>query len=183
MAESIIPIQLRRDTQANWASVNPVLTDGEIGYEKDTLRFKMGDGVSTWNALPYGGIYGPSPTNMYVSYGDGSDGDLSLSSGLFTLTRDMYYNNLTLSGTSTIRTNGFRLYIKGTLDISNAGFMAIHHRGIEGLAATTQTGATAPTAAVAGTLGAQGAAGAGGTGVAGAGVQAAAVAATSPAIS
>ena len=54
-------IQLRRDTAANWAAVNPVLADGEIGLEQDTGQFKVGNGMSTWTSLPYGGIQGPSP--------------------------------------------------------------------------------------------------------------------------
>lgn len=52
-------IQLRRDTAANWATVNPVLADGEIGLEQDTGQFKLGNGVSTYTALPYGGLQGP----------------------------------------------------------------------------------------------------------------------------
>lgn len=41
----------RRDTAANWTSVNPVLAAGEIGYETDTNKFKIGDGVSAWTAI------------------------------------------------------------------------------------------------------------------------------------
>ncbi len=46
-------IQWRRDTAANWASANPVLGEGEPGLETDTKKFKLGDGVSTWNTLTY----------------------------------------------------------------------------------------------------------------------------------
>ena len=46
-------IQLRRDTAGNWLAENPILADGEPGYEKDTGRMKYGDGISNWNALPY----------------------------------------------------------------------------------------------------------------------------------
>jgi len=46
-------IQLRRDTAANWTSVNPILADGEQGYEKDTGLQKIGDGLSLWTLLPY----------------------------------------------------------------------------------------------------------------------------------
>lgn len=47
----------RRDSAANWQSVNPVLAAGEIGVElgatpSDT-KFKIGDGVTPWNDLPY----------------------------------------------------------------------------------------------------------------------------------
>lgn len=43
-----VRIQLRRDTAANWTSVNPTLLSGEIGIETDTLKFKIGNG-QRWN--------------------------------------------------------------------------------------------------------------------------------------
>lgn len=46
-------IQQRRDPAATWASVNPVLYEGEAGHESDTGEWKLGDGVTAWNALPY----------------------------------------------------------------------------------------------------------------------------------
>lgn len=46
-------IQLRRGTAAHWASVDPILAEGEIGLELDTGKRKIGDGVQAWTALPY----------------------------------------------------------------------------------------------------------------------------------
>jgi hypothetical protein len=46
-------MQVRRDTAANWITVNPVLASGEIGYETDTGYLKVGNGTSAWTALPY----------------------------------------------------------------------------------------------------------------------------------
>ena len=46
-----IRIQLRRDTAANWISSNPVLRQGEMGIETDTLKIKLGDGTSTWTQI------------------------------------------------------------------------------------------------------------------------------------
>ena len=46
-----IRIQLRRDTAANWTSSNPVLRAGEFGIETDTLKFKIGNGSSTWTQI------------------------------------------------------------------------------------------------------------------------------------
>ncbi len=46
-------IQLRRDTSANWSSVNPVLSQGEIGLNLTTGQFKIGDGSTAWNSLSY----------------------------------------------------------------------------------------------------------------------------------
>jgi hypothetical protein len=46
-------IQVRRDTAANWTSINPTLASGEIGLETDTNKTKFGNGSSTWTALSY----------------------------------------------------------------------------------------------------------------------------------
>jgi hypothetical protein len=46
-------IKLRRDTSANWSSVNPVLNDGEMGLDTTNDKIKIGDGTSTWSTLPY----------------------------------------------------------------------------------------------------------------------------------
>lgn len=39
-------IQLKNDTAAFWTSSNPILLNGEIGFENDTGRFKVGDGTT-----------------------------------------------------------------------------------------------------------------------------------------
>jgi hypothetical protein len=46
-------IQVRRDTSANWTSTNPTLFSGEIGFETNTGKFKIGNGSSAWSALDY----------------------------------------------------------------------------------------------------------------------------------
>jgi hypothetical protein len=46
-------IQTRRDTAANWTSTNPTLAAGEMGFETDTLKFKVGDGSTAWTSLSY----------------------------------------------------------------------------------------------------------------------------------
>ena len=47
--------KFRRDTAANWTSVNPVLAAGEIALETDTspYRVKIGNGSTAWVSLPY----------------------------------------------------------------------------------------------------------------------------------
>lgn len=45
--------KLRRDRSSNWVRINPILGDGEPGYERDTGRFKIGDGVHNWLELEY----------------------------------------------------------------------------------------------------------------------------------
>lgn len=44
--------RIRRDTAANWTTVNPVLASGQFGYETDTGILKIGDGVATWSVRP-----------------------------------------------------------------------------------------------------------------------------------
>ena len=48
-------IQVRRDTAAAWTSANTTLANGEIGFETDTNKFKIGNGTA-WTAL----VYSPS---------------------------------------------------------------------------------------------------------------------------
>jgi hypothetical protein len=50
-------MQQRKGTAAQWISTNggdgPVLNAGEIGFESDTNKFKIGDGVNHWVDLTY----------------------------------------------------------------------------------------------------------------------------------
>ena len=59
-------IKFRRDTSANWTSVNPIPAQGEPCYETDTGKLKIGNGSDNYVALPY------------VSDGGGSSGDLPI---------------------------------------------------------------------------------------------------------
>lgn len=40
----------------NWLLANPILLRGELGIEYDTGKMKIGDGSSSWAALPYIGV-------------------------------------------------------------------------------------------------------------------------------
>jgi hypothetical protein len=46
-------MQQRRGTAAQWTSANPTLAAGEIGFETDTNKFKVGNGSSAWSSLAY----------------------------------------------------------------------------------------------------------------------------------
>ena len=92
MPEIVIPQRFaqRRDIPANWASKNSVLWEGEIGFEQDpgtlqTLKWKIGDGVTPWNSLPYFSSGGGGSGAWIVGSGvpdpgDGDDGDMYLNS-------------------------------------------------------------------------------------------------------
>ncbi len=46
-------LQLRRDSAATWAAVNPVLASGEVGADLTAMKIKVGNGVLSWNSLPF----------------------------------------------------------------------------------------------------------------------------------
>lgn len=47
----LVTFKVRGDTAANWAAVNPVLADREIGFDKTNKTIKVGDGATAWNSL------------------------------------------------------------------------------------------------------------------------------------
>ena len=47
--------QLPVYTAETLAAKNPVLLKGEVVYESDTRKHKVGDGTTAWNSLPYAG--------------------------------------------------------------------------------------------------------------------------------
>lgn len=49
-------IQLRRGAASQWTSINPTLSAGEVGYETDTGKYKIGDGITAWTSLKYAAI-------------------------------------------------------------------------------------------------------------------------------
>lgn len=78
----------------------------------------------------------------FLFFGDGTDGDVVVSSGTTTLARDMFYRNLTISGTGSIDPAGYRIFVSGILDLTAAPANAIARNGGDGGLSTT-TGGTA----------------------------------------
>jgi hypothetical protein len=68
-----VRIQLRRDTAENWGLSNPVLREGELGIETDTLKIKIGNGTP-WNSITNYANVVPSDLNTtldgYVTVND-----------------------------------------------------------------------------------------------------------------
>jgi hypothetical protein len=70
-------------------------------------------------------------------YGDGSDGDVVISSTT-TLTRNMFYNNLTINTSTSLLPSGFIIYVKGTLTVNGK----ISFNGNNGSSASSSANAT-----------------------------------------
>lgn len=107
-----------------------------------TCILTSGTSAASWNA-----ILTPPPNQSYWFWGDGSDGDVTISSGTTTLTRDMYYNNLTISGTGSLATAGWRVFVLRTLDLTGAPAGAISCNGATGNNGVAYTGGAAKTRA------------------------------------
>ena len=107
---------------------------------------------------------GTSTTLFDGAFGDGSDGDVSIST-LVTLTREFHYNNLTITSAGTLKPRGHRIFVKGVLTIDVGG--SIHDDGNAGSGTTAGSalGSTSSTAC----LGAGSGAGAAGRTTTGAG--------------
>lgn len=69
----VTQIQLRRGTAASWTSANPTLASGEFGFETDTGKAKIGNGVTAWNSLAYS-ITGTDGDITGVTAGTGLSG-------------------------------------------------------------------------------------------------------------
>ena len=48
-----VRIQFRRDDGSFWTTNNPILAQGELGYDLANGNFKIGTGSTAWNDLPY----------------------------------------------------------------------------------------------------------------------------------
>jgi hypothetical protein len=46
-------IQIRRGTASEWTAANSILAAGEIAFESDTNKMKVGNGSTAWNSLAY----------------------------------------------------------------------------------------------------------------------------------
>ena len=96
-----------------------------LEYNGGTPRLSIGDGTVN-NSLTWDGttlsVNGSAVSNNDI-YGDGNDGNVTISSNT-TLTTDMFYNNLTINDTFVLNPNGFRIFVKGTLTYVGTGKIA-----------------------------------------------------------
>lgn len=130
MAKKIIKAQMKQrlDTKANWASQNPVLLAGELGIVSDDPNlYKVGDGTTAWNALPFRGFDG----TLVHTTGDSETAAMSqkgVTEELIQARQALIYSSLTADNSFTFGEGGF--YEKtGALNpssnYSNTGLIAV----------------------------------------------------------
>jgi hypothetical protein len=63
-------MQVRRGNSAEWVQNDHVLLEGELGWESDTNKLKIGNGINSWNNLPYltTGSSGGGAANIVTDY-------------------------------------------------------------------------------------------------------------------
>ncbi len=117
------------DITARNAIPQRVRRQGLKAHLNDGTEYVLGAGLtnSDWQFVNYA-----SPFTTLAVIGAGFDGNVTISSGVTTLTRDMFYNNLTVSGTGQLNTAGYRVFVAGILDLTSAPAGAIVNNGTNG---------------------------------------------------
>lgn len=154
---------------------DPMTTAGDIiirNAANSTVRLPSGGSANEDYilSLDSNGVPLWREENLGQDFGDGSDGNLTVT-GALTLNQITYYNVLTVDAGAVINTNGFPLYCK-VLDLSNAPAGAIIRNGNAGNSSATNTGAAGGGALAGAVLGGSGAGSTGAGGVPNNGVQA-----------
>jgi hypothetical protein len=158
-------LQQRRGTAATWTSTNPTLAAGEIGFESDTGKFKIGTGSTAWASLAYatngavvsplttkGDLFTYSTTNARLAVGNNGESlvaDSSTSTGL------RYQSNFA-AGKNKIINGDMGVWQRGTSITAPNGVVtygpdrfymfSVHSSGTASMSQQTFTLGTAPVA-------------------------------------
>lgn len=142
------------------SNTRPTLTDAEFLIATNN----GGTHDLTWNAVGNlvvnpGHLNFDAMASLFI-YGDGIDGNVTIT-GNTTLTRDMSYDNLTISNSATLFPDGYRIFVKNTLTIGSA--CAIASDGTTGGNGALNTAGTGGAALTNNHMGGSAAGGNGGT--------------------
>lgn len=109
--------------------VDPLISssiNGQIYYNTTTNKFRAFEN-GQWVDLV---AIMSSISNMSAIFGDGSDGNVVISTSTI-LKRDMYYNNLSINNGAILNPNSFRIFVKDNL-INNGVIIRIGNNGGDG---------------------------------------------------
>ena len=115
-----IRLQFRRGFASLWQSVNPLMEEGELGLEKDTNKFKFGDGIHLWNDLAYAVSRSDlKTTRLYITdfIPGGSVFSVSSSGPNYTMSGDV--GNLGTSFMYFNEAGNIQIYLNGMMQIKS----------------------------------------------------------------
>jgi hypothetical protein len=123
---------------SNGSAVTSISTTGKKTLPIRGDRLEAGSGPLTYLTQAGRHTIFDSFTDSLL-YGDGSDGDATIS-GSTQLTADMDYENLTIQTSGNLDTNGWVVRVRGTLTIQGSGIVRCD--GADGTAGTNASSAT-----------------------------------------
>lgn len=134
---SIVRIQVRRGTSTNWTSVDPILAGGELGFETDTNKIKVGDGTTSWSSLSY--MSADAPSIGEISQ-DAIASALTMGSGISKVYDDTA-NTITLENTGVLSFNNKTGIVSLTAnDVNTAlGYTAANVQDVSDISSQTVT--------------------------------------------
>lgn len=126
-----------------------------IRLDESMLYWKSGPGNADWTPIGVGSFSNTFANGAY--FGNGADGDYTVV-GNEVLTDDKMYRNLTVPAGTTLKTNGYRVFVSELATVNGR----VHNDGENAVGPANQAGAAGNSGSVSG-----GAAGGGGQGFAG----------------
>ena len=143
-------IQLRRDSALGWSTNNPILASGEIGIELSPtpakiVLFKVGDGITAWNSLPYQNEASPGATlgaTLGANTFTGQQYAPSFASPLF---KGKVANLTVGSGTQSLNLSThdyFNLFLNGATTLTLTGIPSLTNSEYFGFVVKVGQGAT-----------------------------------------
>ena len=94
--EAIKDIKFKKGTAKSWKDVNPILDNDTLGFEYDTGKYKIGDGVHAWNDLEYQGSNNDDNVEFIDTYNELPE--IGIPNTLYCVTGDKliyHYNSVT----------------------------------------------------------------------------------------